>query len=432
MKEALVVTVLAPLHTCVASKCDLQCWPKNRQKELNMKIMVQTLTTKRLVLNVHCDETIQSIKERVVEKEGHPYCVVRLIFDGKALDDDDRTLRECNITDDSLLFLILHTKISESRHKNILVNVVTPSGATIALQASRRTTVSTIKSILWSELNARAVAHENVADLSCSCCSASPEAADAGIKKNTSFNAASPSEDAFSGSPVLFYAGMVLEDRCVLEDISAPRDRVLQLLMSPLQSDWSLDLMRSPPNFRTLDILGQPLGTTGCQRLADALLLNTSITSLNLHCSQVGAAGASVLLPALAHLPSLALLCLSGSRLQSAGALHLCSALPHLTALTELDVSYNELSADDAARICSAAASAGLTRLKVLDLSGNAAAAPSLIRQCSLSALTTVQELRFNGTRKLFLEMGIWFSDDAIFVAFKAWHDCCCFSFASN
>jgi hypothetical protein len=393
-----------------------------------MKIKVLTLTQKLIDYDFHCDETIRSIKERIAFNEGHPYCVVRLIFDGKALDDDDRTLRGCNVMDESIVFLTLHTKISRCLHENIVVNVVTPSGDTIALQASRRTAVSTIKSILWSELNARVVAPAAVADERGSCCSASTESTYTGIKKNTPFNAASPSEDAFCRSPVLFYAGMALEDGCVLEDISAPHDRALQLLMSPSQSDWSLDLL---PNFRT-QILGQPLGATGCQRLADALLLNTSITSLNLHCSEVGAVGASVLLPALAHLPSLTLLCLSGTRLQSAGALHLCSALQHLTALTELDVGYNELIEDDAARICSAAASAGLTRLKVLDLSGNAAAAPSLIRQCSLSALTTVQELRFNGTRKLFLEMGIWFSDDAIFVAFKAWHDCCCFSFASN
>jgi hypothetical protein len=331
-----------------------------------MKLTVQTLTTKRLVFDVHYDETIRSIKERVIDREGHPYDVIRLIYDGKGLDDDDRTLHECYITDGSLLFLVLHTKISMCRHKNILVNAVTPSGETISLQASRHTTVSTIKSILWSELKARVFAPENVVDSRGSCGSASPGATDVEFKKNKPCNAASPIEDAFSRSPVLFHAGMVLEDGCVLEDISAPQDCVLQLLLSPSQSDWSLDLMRSPPNFRSLDILGQPLGTAGCQRLADALLLNTSITSLNLHCSQVGAAGASVLLPALAHLPSLTLLCMSGTGLQSAGASHLCSALPHLTALTELDVGYNELTADDAARICSATASAGLTRLKVL------------------------------------------------------------------
>ena len=112
-----------------------------------------------------------------------------------------------------------------------------------------------------------------------------------------------------------------------------------------------------------------------------------------------------MLLPALAHLPSLTLLCLSGTRLQSAGALHLCSALPYLTALTELDVGYNELTADDGARICSAAASAGLMRLKVLDLSGNAATASSRITQRSLATLTTIQELKFKGTRSFYFAL---------------------------
>ena len=134
-----------------------------------MKITVQT-PGKRLVFDVHCDETIRSIKERVGRRESHPYDVARFLFCGKALDDDDRTLRECNVADDSLLFLILHTKISTCRHENILVNVATPSGDTIALQASRRTTVSTIKSILCSELNARAVASADEASARGACC----------------------------------------------------------------------------------------------------------------------------------------------------------------------------------------------------------------------------------------------------------------------
>ena len=135
-----------------------------------MKITVQTLTPKTLVLDVHCDETIRSIKERVIRKEGHPYDVVRFVFRGNVLDDDDRTLRECNVADDSLIFLILHTKISMCRHENILVNVATPSGDAIAVQASRRTTVSTIKSILCSELNARAVASADEASARGACC----------------------------------------------------------------------------------------------------------------------------------------------------------------------------------------------------------------------------------------------------------------------
>ena len=140
-----------------------------------MKITVQTLTQNKHVLDFHCDETIRSIKERIIDKEGHPYCVIRLICDGKALDDDDRTLRECNVTDESPMFLILHTKISECLHENILVNVATPSGDTIALQASRRTTVSTIKSILCSELNARAVASADEASARGACCGWMPK-----------------------------------------------------------------------------------------------------------------------------------------------------------------------------------------------------------------------------------------------------------------
>jgi hypothetical protein len=237
--------------------------------------------------------------------------------------------------------------------------------------------VADIKSIVWSEINARAAAYASVAladagGLRFAPCITSLEVTDPQIHKNAPFNAASPSQDAFFNSaPVLLHAGIVLEDSRELADIGAPHNRVLQLHVlqlhvSPSQTEWSPERMHSPQNIRALEILGRHLGTAGCQRLADEIVHNTSMTSLNLHCSQVGAAGASVLLPALAQLPSLTLLCLSGTSLQSAGALHLCSALPHLTALTELDVGYNELTADDAARICSVAASAGMTRLKTL------------------------------------------------------------------
>jgi hypothetical protein len=110
------------------------------------------------------------------------------------------------------------------------------------------------------------------------------------------------------------------------------------------------------------------LGAAGCRMLSRALLLNTRITSLDLHRTMIGPAGACVLFPALTHLTAMTLLNLGYTGLGSSGASDLCHVLAHLSALTELDLQCNNLTADDGARICGAAAAAGMTRLKNLHL----------------------------------------------------------------
>jgi hypothetical protein len=321
-----------------------------------MKITVAQLNGRRDVFNVHCDETLGSFRERISKKAQMPLDSMQLIFYGKELVDRHLTLLECNVTDGSLMFVCLRTKLGTSLHLNIFVNVVTSTGRTIALIASRRSTISDIKSIICSEANE--VLHAAAWDSSRALVAyLSAETINSGIATSTSCTASYAREDVLNRACVLFHAGIKLQDDCVLEDISAPYHRALHLLMSPSQSGLTPELLMrissSPPNFTSLEILGQSLGTTGCQMLANALRLNSSITSVNLHCSYIGPAGASVLLPAVARLTSLTLLCLSGTLFQSEGAFHLCAALSHLTALTELDVGYNELTANDGARIIS-------------------------------------------------------------------------------
>ena len=111
------------------------------------------------------------------------------------------------------------------------------------------------------------------------------------------------------------------------------------------------------------------LGQQGCRLLADALSLNSCITSLRLSRTQLGTEGLRELCSALTHLTALTNLDLSGTnKIQPEGASYICETFSHLTALTSIDLSDNNLTAGIAARICSAAAAADLTRLLSLQV----------------------------------------------------------------
>ena len=117
----------------------------------------------------------------------------------------------------------------------------------------------------------------------------------------------------------------------------------------------------SDPSITSLKIIGpffvsssdasEFLGSSRVAGLAEALSLNTCITSLNL----------------------------AGNKLGTVGVKTLMGAVTHLTALTSLDFSCNELSVDDVARICGAAAAGGMTQLKVLELGWNGFSASSVV-----------------------------------------------------
>ena len=166
----------------------------------------------------------------------------------------------------------------------------------------------------------------------------------------------------------------------------------------PDLDDLLQSIERSDPGTEEIEICAieiPELGESGCRNLARALSLNTCVTSLNIGIG-IGPAGAAVLFGALTHLTTMTHLNLNCTDLHPAGVVHLCSVLPHLTALTELKLSAthlqssgasylcsvlphltaitdlylmdNELTVDDAARICAAAAAAGMTCLKNLFL----------------------------------------------------------------
>ena len=73
------------------------------------KIFVKTLTGKTLTLNVNGTDTIESVKNQILIKEGIPSDQQRLIFDGMQLE-DEHTLAHYSITREHTLHLVLRLR----------------------------------------------------------------------------------------------------------------------------------------------------------------------------------------------------------------------------------------------------------------------------------------------------------------------------------
>lgn len=87
-----------------------------------MKILIQTLTNKKLCISVNSNDKVKTIKDKIQEKEGIPPDQQSLIFAGNKLE-DEHFISDYNITENSKIHLVLKLRGGSKAIKSEPINI---------------------------------------------------------------------------------------------------------------------------------------------------------------------------------------------------------------------------------------------------------------------------------------------------------------------
>ncbi|KAH7521461.1 hypothetical protein FEM48_Zijuj07G0035600 [Ziziphus jujuba var. spinosa] len=98
-----------------------------------------------MVVEAKAEETVRHIKSIIKNKEGIKLEQFTLVYEGKLLEDDSRTLESLNIESEATFHVVLNPKDKLSIRIKMM-----PTKEIIKIQAKALFTVSDVKSVVWS------------------------------------------------------------------------------------------------------------------------------------------------------------------------------------------------------------------------------------------------------------------------------------------
>ena len=190
----------------------------------------------------------------------------------------------------------------------------------------------------------------------------------------------------------------IIPSNHIMKSFKTPILNVRHRAIGPKEAQSIADALMSNTYVKTIDLEGNNIGHVGVSQMFRLLLENCFITEISLSENNIGSKGAAILANILQHTRSLAIVNLKGNKLSDNDSAFLSEGIAANDTVKTLNLSHNEFRSHAGYKLGNAIAhNATLLDLDLswnhLRMDGAIAFAKSLAKNCSIKVLN----LRFNG-----------------------------------